>query len=62
MMLREVFTHPFPETLNRVEIRGVRGKREEGQPDLISVMLNLSTATMVGGAIPDDEDVAQIIA
>jgi len=53
MMLREVFAHPFPKALNRVEVRGISGEGDERETKLVSVLLHVSTTAMVGGAVPE---------
>ena len=56
MMLAQLFPHPFPQSLNRIQIGAVAGQLDERKVQLFSLLSNDVGPTMPGRPIPNDDD------
>ncbi len=53
-VLSDLFSHPFPQTFNRIEVRAVSWQLDEFDTELLRLGAN-DLAAMPGSTIPDDE-------
>ena len=56
MMLGQVFPHPLPQTLNRVQVGTIAGQLDEGKAQPLNLLSNDVGPTMPGCPIPNDDD------
>ena len=61
VILRDLFAHPLPETLNRVEVRAVAGQGQEGEAQLGGCGLH-DLGFVTRCTVPDNHDRARAIA
>ena len=60
MVVRDLFSQPAPEMLNRIEVGTIGRQREESETEFGSSNLN-GFGSMPSGAVPNDDDSARPI-
>ena len=55
VVARDLFSHPAPEILNRIEVGAIGRQRDESESEFGGGSLN-GLGSMSGGAVPNDDD------